>query len=131
MQAAGRQVRLAAVSAEAFRVALHAVLRGLLAAAEVRLRHAQGAVLEPDPDRPDDARRGAGAAARPRRYDDATVAQEFEYVATKLGITVEELQGYMDAPEQELSRTTSRRIAFYMLGARVMKALGLELGAKR
>ena len=43
---------------------------------------------------------GAGEAARARRYDEATIAQEFEYVATKLGISVAELQGYMDAPKK-------------------------------
>ena len=61
-EAARRALRLAAVSAEALRVALHALLRGLLAADQVRLRHAAGAVLEPDPDRADDARRSAGNA---------------------------------------------------------------------
>ena len=48
---AGRPLRLAALRAQALRVALHAVLRGLLAADEVRLRQAPRALLEPDPDR--------------------------------------------------------------------------------
>ena len=62
--------------------------------------------------------------------DEATVSQEFEYVANKLGITVKELQGYMDAPNKSHHDYRSQE-AFYMLGARVMKALGLELGGKR
>jgi N-acetyl sugar amidotransferase len=62
--------------------------------------------------------------------DDATVRQEFEYVANKLGITTQELQGYMDAPNKSYKDYRSQE-AFYMLGARVMKALGLELGGKR
>lgn len=62
--------------------------------------------------------------------DDATVRQEFEYVANKLGITTTELQGYMDAPNKTYRDYRSQE-AFYLLGAKVMKALGLELGGKR
>ena len=62
--------------------------------------------------------------------DEATVRQEFEYVANKLGITTDELQSYMDAPNKTYKDYRSQE-AFYMLGARVMKALGLELGGKR
>jgi N-acetyl sugar amidotransferase len=62
--------------------------------------------------------------------DETTVRQEFEYVANKLGITTSELQSYMDAPNKNYKDYRSQE-AFYMLGARVMKALGLELGGKR
>lgn len=62
--------------------------------------------------------------------DEATVRQEFEYVANKLGITTEELQGYMDAPNKSYKDYRSQE-TFYLMGARVMKALGLELGGKR
>ena len=62
--------------------------------------------------------------------DDATVRQEFEYVANKLGISTEELQGYMDAPNKTYKDYKSQE-TFYLLGAKVMKALGLELGGKR
>jgi N-acetyl sugar amidotransferase len=62
--------------------------------------------------------------------DDATVRQEFEYVANKLGISTQELQSYMDAPNRTYRDYRSQE-AFYMVGARVMKALGLELGGKR
>ncbi len=62
--------------------------------------------------------------------DDITVRQEFEYVANKLRISIEELQGYMDAPNKTYRDYKSQE-GFYMLGARVMKALGLELGGKR
>jgi hypothetical protein len=44
-------------------------------------------------------------------YDPETIAQDFEYIATKLGITVEELQGYMDALIR-LTRIINRRIVF-------------------
>lgn len=62
--------------------------------------------------------------------DDATVRQEFEYVATKLGITVEELQGYMDAPNKTYKDYKSQE-SLYLLGAKAMKLLGLEIGGKR
>ena len=62
--------------------------------------------------------------------DGATVRQEFEYVATKLGITADELQGYLDAPNKSYRDYKSQQ-TFYLLGARVMKLLGLEVGGKR
>lgn len=63
-------------------------------------------------------------------YDEATIAQDFEYIATKLDISVEELQGYMDAPNKTYKDYRSQE-QIYMLGAKVMKAFGLELGGKR
>lgn len=63
-------------------------------------------------------------------YDESTIAQDFEYVATKLGISVEELQGYMDAPNKTYRDYKSQE-RIYALGARVMKALRLEVGGKR
>ena len=62
--------------------------------------------------------------------DDATVRQEFEYVANKLGISTDELQGYMDAPNKTYKDYKSQE-AVYLLGAKVMKVLGIELGGKR
>ena len=63
-------------------------------------------------------------------YDEATIAQEFEYVATKLGISVEELQSYMDAPNKTYRDYRSQE-SIYAVGARVMRLFGLELGGKR
>lgn len=63
-------------------------------------------------------------------YDDATIAQEFEYVATKLGISVEELKGYMDAPKRTYKDFRSQE-SIYAVGARAMRLFGLELGGKR
>ena len=62
--------------------------------------------------------------------DEATARQEFEYVATKLGITVAELQSYMDAPHKT-HRDYRSQEEVYALGARAMRFLGLELGGKR
>ena len=63
-------------------------------------------------------------------YDEATIAQDFEYIATKLGISVAELQGYMDAPNKSYRDYKSQEHV-YAIGVKVMKALGLEIGGKR
>ena len=63
-------------------------------------------------------------------YDESTIAQDFEYVATKLGISIAELQGYMDAPNKTYKDYKSQEY-IYSIGARVMKSLGLEIGGKR
>ncbi len=62
--------------------------------------------------------------------DDGTVRQEFEYVANKLEISTSELQGYFDAPNKTFRDYKSQE-ALYMIGAKVMKAFGLEVGGKR
>lgn len=62
--------------------------------------------------------------------DEATVRQEFEYVANKLEISVDELQGYLEAPNKTFRDYKSQE-GIYMLGAKVMKVLGLEIGGKR
>jgi N-acetyl sugar amidotransferase len=63
-------------------------------------------------------------------YDPDDIAHEFEYVATKLGISVDELQGYMDAPNKTYKDYKSQENV-YLVGAKVMRALGLERGGKR
>jgi len=63
-------------------------------------------------------------------FDEATMSQEFEYVATKLGISVVELQGYLDAPNKSYKDYKSQD-AIYSVGAKVMKFVGLEIGGKR
>lgn len=62
--------------------------------------------------------------------DDETIKQESEFVATKLGITIEELQGYMDSPKKTYEDYKSQE-SVYAVGAKVMKFFGLELGGKR
>jgi len=62
--------------------------------------------------------------------DDATVRQEFEYIANKLEISATELQGYLDAPNRTYRDYKSQE-ALYIVGAKAMKAFGLELGGKR
>jgi hypothetical protein len=62
--------------------------------------------------------------------DEETARLEFEYVATKLRIPVEELQSYMDAPRRSYRDYRSQE-SVYFLGAHVMRLLGLERGGKR
>lgn len=63
-------------------------------------------------------------------YDESTIKQDFEYIATKLGISEEELLSYMDASNKTYKDYKSQE-KIYTLGAKVMKIFGLELGGKR
>ena len=62
--------------------------------------------------------------------DEITIRQESNYVANKLDITIDELQSFMDIPNKSYKNYRSQE-KICMLGARIMKALGLELGGKR
>jgi len=62
--------------------------------------------------------------------DPTIAAQEFEYVATKLGITIDELRGYLEGPNKTYRDYKSQQ-TYYYWGAKVMKAFGLEIGGKR
>ena len=63
-------------------------------------------------------------------YDPETIHQDFQYIATKLGISVEELQSYMDAPNKTYKDYKSQD-NIYSIGAKVMRFIGLEKGGKR
>jgi hypothetical protein len=63
-------------------------------------------------------------------YDKATIGHELEFVANKLGITVAELNSYMDLPLRTYRDYKSQR-SLYDVGSRVMRLIGLELGGKR
>lgn len=63
-------------------------------------------------------------------YDEEQIAHEFEYIATKLGISVAELQGYMNAPNKTY-RDYKNQQSIYEVGAKVMRMFGLEKGGKR
>lgn len=62
--------------------------------------------------------------------DEATLAQESEFVANKLGITVETLWSYLALPKRTYRDYRSEQW-IYNAGAWVMKRLGLEVGGKR
>ena len=63
-------------------------------------------------------------------YSPETIQQDFEYIATKLGISKDELQSYMDAPNKTFKDYKSQE-NIYNIGAKVMRLLGLEKGGKR
>jgi hypothetical protein len=62
--------------------------------------------------------------------DEKDAKLEFEYVARKLGISNEELQGYMDAPNKSYKDYKNQE-SLFVAGAKVMKFLGLERSIKR
>ncbi|MBG6131702.1 N-acetyl sugar amidotransferase [Aquimarina sp. EL_43] len=63
-------------------------------------------------------------------YNPETIKQDFEFIANKLGISVEELQGYMDAPNKTYKDYKSQE-SIYNIGAKIMRLIGLERGGKR
>jgi len=63
-------------------------------------------------------------------YDKETIHQDFEFVANKIGISVDELQSYMDMPKLTYKDYKSQD-SIYNVGAKVMRMLGLEKGGKR
>ena len=58
-------------------------------------------------------------------YDPEMIHHDFEYIATKLGITVEELQGYFDASNKGYM-DYKNQIWTYKIGTKVMQMLGME-----
>ena len=63
-------------------------------------------------------------------YDPETIADEFKYIATKLNITEEELRSYLNAPNKTYKDYKNQEIMF-VLGAKVLKAIGVEQAIKR
>jgi len=63
-------------------------------------------------------------------YDQETIHHDFEYIATKLQVSIAELQSYLDAPNKSYKDYKSQD-SIYKYGAMAMKLLGLELGGKR
>ena len=62
--------------------------------------------------------------------DEATVAQEFEFIANKLGISIDELRGFMELPNKTHLDYRSQANTFHW-GAKFMKFVGLERAGKR
>jgi N-acetyl sugar amidotransferase len=63
-------------------------------------------------------------------YDSETIADEFKYIATKLNITEEELRSYMKAPNKTYKDYKNQE-SMFVLGAKVLKAIGAEKTIKR
>jgi len=63
-------------------------------------------------------------------YDPETIADEFKYIAIKLNITEEELRSYMKAPNKTYKDYKNQE-GMFVLGAKVLKAIGAEKTIKR
>jgi len=63
-------------------------------------------------------------------YDPETIEDEFNYIATKLGITSHELRQYFTMPKKFYWDYKNRE-TFFVFGAKVLKALGVESSIKR
>ncbi len=60
-----------------------------------------------------------------RAYDDTTIAEDFEYIATKLDLTVNELRAIMAGPNKSY-RDYANNMAFIELGTRALRAVGVQ-----
>ena len=58
-------------------------------------------------------------------YDESTISQDFEYVATKLGFTVSEFRELMNGSNKTY-RDYKSRAALIALGTRMSRILGIE-----
>ena len=63
-------------------------------------------------------------------YDKDKIKEDFEYIATKLGIANDELKQYFNAPIKSYKDYRNHETLF-QVGAKVMKYLGLETSIKR
>ncbi len=63
-------------------------------------------------------------------YDPEKIDEDFEYIATKLGISVEELRHYLKMPKKSYKDYKNQEWLFD-LGAQVLKRLGVERSVKR
>lgn len=63
-------------------------------------------------------------------YQLETIQHDFRYIATKLGISIDELQSYLDAPNKSYKDYKSQQV-IYKIGAEIMRKLGMEKGGKR
>ncbi|NQT27630.1 N-acetyl sugar amidotransferase [candidate division KSB1 bacterium] len=63
-------------------------------------------------------------------YNLNTIQDEFNYIATKLDITREELQSYFDMPKKSYLDYKNQKSVF-KLGAKILKAIGVERSIKR
>ena len=60
-----------------------------------------------------------------RAYDEETIAQDFEYVATKLDLSVEEFRAIMNGPNRSY-RDYKNSMGLINAGTQVLRALGLQ-----
>jgi hypothetical protein len=58
-------------------------------------------------------------------YDETTIDEDFDYVASKLDISTDELRSYLRAPNKSY-RDYKSQIGIYNLGVKVLSSLGVE-----
>lgn len=58
-------------------------------------------------------------------YDAETIAQDFEYIATKLGLTVEQLETIKQGPNKTY-RDYKNAMAFIEMGTKALRAVGVQ-----
>lgn len=63
-------------------------------------------------------------------YNPETIEDEFNYIATKLGIRSEQLQEYFNAP-QKFFYDYKNQVSLFVLGAKILKMFGIERSIKR
>ena len=75
-------------------------------------------------------REEANAKLREPAYDPNNIDDEFNYIATKLGVTSEELKGYFTMPKK-FYWDYKNQVSVFKLGAKLLKAIGVERSIKR
>ena len=65
-----------------------------------------------------------------KAYNDETIAEDFEYIATKLGISVEQLKGFMEG-ETKSYHDYKSNMPFIELGTKVLRAIGVQKALNR
>jgi len=63
-------------------------------------------------------------------YDQEMIHQDFEFIANKLCIPIEQLQGYMDAPKRTYKDYKSQNF-LYKYGGKILRKFRIEKGGKR
>ena len=63
-------------------------------------------------------------------YDPETIHHEFEYVASKLDWSVDELVNCFNAPNKSYKDYANQEM-LYNIGAKTLRAIGIEMGGKR
>ena len=63
-------------------------------------------------------------------FDQETIKEDFKYIANKLDISEDQLQIYFDTKNKSY-RDYKNQLWIYLLGAKVLRMLGIEKGGKR
>jgi hypothetical protein len=63
-------------------------------------------------------------------FDEKSIVHDKVYIANKLGISVQELDGYMELPRRTY-RDYKNQMYVYKLGSMVLSKLGFNSGVKR